>query len=87
MKTVIAATLVLVCLIESAPAFEAPNIDGLEGVQQMLRSHVGRRGQQRVQQGEERQQRSRTGGMQGMIKGITAGDTSGLQDMMTSFGQ
>ncbi len=91
MKTVLAATLVLFSISTSSFAFEAPNIDGLEGIQQMMQQGKGgKRGQLRAQQqGDEGQgqQLSRRGGTQGMMKGLMNGDTSGLQGIMNSFGQ
>ncbi len=91
MKTFIAATLVLFSVSTAAVAFEIPSVDGLEGVQQMMQSKTGKRGQQRAQQGEEegqgQQQQARKGGAQGMLKGLMSGDTSSLQGMMGSLGQ
>jgi hypothetical protein len=91
MKTVIAAALVLFSISTSASAFEMPNMEGMEGIQQMMQSKGGKRSQQRAQQGEagqgQQQQQSGRGGMQGMMKGLMNGDTSGLQGMMSSFGQ
>jgi hypothetical protein len=88
MKTVLAATLVLFAISTTSHAFEMPNIDGVEGIQQMMQGKGGKRGQLRAQQeGQAGQQQSRQGNMQSMIKGLMNGDTSGLQGMMSSFGQ
>ena len=92
MKTVIAATLVLFSISTSAMAFEIPNIDGMDGIQQMMQGKGGKSGQQRAQQGQGQegqgqQQQSGQGGLQGTIKGLMNGDTSGLQGMMSSFGR
>jgi hypothetical protein len=89
MKTVIAATLVLFSISTASFAFEVPNIDGTEGIQQMMKSKGGKRSQRAQQQDDEGQgqQQSRRGGMQGMMKGLMNGDTSSLQGMMSSFGQ
>jgi hypothetical protein len=87
MKTVIATTLVLFSISTSAFAFDMPSMEGMEGIQQMMQSKGGKRGQQRAQQSEEGQQQSRRGGMQGMMKGLMNGDMSGIQGMMSSFGQ
>ena len=89
MKTVLAATLVLFTISTSSFAFDMPNIDGVEGIQQMIQSKGGKRGQQRAQQGGEGQgqQQSGQGGTQGSLKGLMNGDTSGLQGMMSSFGR
>ena len=86
MKTVLAATLVLFTISTSSHAFDMPSFDGgMEGIQQMMQSKGGKRGQ-RAQQGGQQQQFSK-GGMQGMMKGLMNGDTSSLQGMMGSFGQ
>ena len=89
MKTVIAATLFLFTISNAAMAFEMPNVEGMDGIQQMLQSKTGKRGQQRAQQGDEGQgqQQSRKGGTQGMMKGLMSGDTSSLQGIMGSLGQ
>ena len=64
MKTVLAATLVLFSISTSSFAFEAPNIDGLEGIQQMMQQGKGgKRGQLRAQQqGDEGQGQQRPAG-------------------------
>jgi hypothetical protein len=88
MKTIIAATLVLFSVSTSAVAFEIPNVNGLDGVQQLVQGKSKR--SQRSQQGDEEgqgQQQSRQGGQQDAIKGLMNGDTSGLQGMMSSFGR
>ena len=92
MKTIIAAALVMFTVSTSAFAFEMPNVDGLDGVQQMMQGKGKRsqRAQQQNEQGGEEgqgQQRSRQGGMQDQIKGLMNGDTSGVQGMMSSFGR
>jgi hypothetical protein len=90
MKTIIAATLVLFSVSTSAVAFEIPNVNGLDGVQQLVQGK-GKRSQRSQQQGNEEegqgQQQSRQGGQQDAIKGLMNGDTSGLQGMMNSFGR
>jgi len=88
MKTVIAATLVLFSISTASYAFEVPNIDGMEGIQQMMQQGKGGKRSQRAQQQEGfgGQQQSRPN-MQGMMKGLMNGDTSALQGMMSSFGQ
>jgi hypothetical protein len=90
MKTVLAATLVLFSISTTSFAFEAPNIDGIEGIQQMIKGKGGKRSQRAQQQQDDEgqgQQSRRGGGMQGMMKGLMNGDTSGLQGLMSSFGQ
>lgn len=89
MKTMIAATLVLFSVSTSAPAFEIPNINGLDGIQQMMPGKPGNRSQQAQQseEGQGQQQQSRRRDLQGMMKGLMNGDTSGLQGMLSSFGQ
>ena len=87
MKTVLAATLILFSVSTSALAFEIPNIEGLDGVQQMIKGKGGKRAQQRQQQGEDGQQQSGRGGLQGSMQGLMNGDTSGLQGMMSQFGR
>ena len=88
MKTVLAATLILFSVSTSALAFEIPNIEGLDGVQQMIKGKGGKRAQQRQQQqGEDGQQPSGRGGLQGSMQGLMNGDTSGLQGMMSQFGR
>ena len=78
MKTVIAATLVLFTISTSAMAFEIPNIEGMDGIQQMIQGKGGKRGQQRAQQSQEgqgqQQQQSGQGGLQGTMKGLMNGD-------------
>lgn len=87
MKTVLAATLVLFSVSTLSMAFETPNIEGMEGIQQtLMQGKAGKRGQPRAQQGEQVPQQFRRSDMQGMMKGLMNGDTSGLQGMMNSFG-
>jgi hypothetical protein len=90
MKTIIAATLVLLTLSTAASAFEIPSTDGLD-VQQLMQGKGKGKRSQRAQQGDEEgqqgQQQSRQGGMQEQIKGLMNGDTSGLQGLMGSLGR
>ena len=89
MKTVVAATLLLASLSTSSFAFDMPNVEGMDGIQQMIQSKGGKRfQQQRSQQGDgQGQQQSQGGDMKGMMKGLMNGDTSSLQGMMNSFGR
>ena len=66
-----------------------PNVEGMDGIQQMIQSKGGKRfQQQRSQQGDgQGQQQSQGGEMKGTMKGLMNGDTSGLQGMMNSFGR
>lgn len=86
MKTVLAATLLLASLSTSSFAFDMPNVDGMDGIQQMIQSKGGKRSQQQQGNGQGQQQ-SQGGDMKGMMKGLMNGDTSGLQGMMSSFGR
>lgn len=87
MKTILAATLILFSVSTASHAFEMPNIDGMEGIQQMMPSKGGKRSQRAQQQDGQGGQRQSRQSMQGMMKGLMNGDTSGLQGMMSSFGQ
>lgn len=92
MKTVLAATLILFSVSTSALAFDIPNIDGLEGVQQMMqgKGKGGKRAQAQQHDEEgagQQQQQSGRGGLKGQMQGLMNGDMSGLQDMMGQFGR
>jgi hypothetical protein len=91
MKTILAATLVLFSLSTAAPAFELPNMDGVD-VQQLMkgkgkRSQRAQQSDDEGQQGQQGQQQSRQGGAQDQIKGLMNGDTSGIQGLMGSMGR